>query len=329
MASTPLRRASAAVAGLSALGLVSAACAPGSSSDSSAFPDRNIEIVVPFAAGGPTDTVTRLVADPMADDLGVQMIVQNVEGAGGTVGAGQVANAGADGYTLLMHHIGMSTAPSLYDDLAYEPLEDFAPVGLVTEVPMTIIARDDLEADDLGELFSYLQENEGDVTLANAGVGSASHLCGRLIQQELGIELQEVPYDGAAPAIADVVGGQVDVLCDQTTNTTGQIQAGEVKAYAVTTPERVESLPDLPTTAEEGFAEVEVSVWHAIYAPADTPDEVIERLRESLAVAVENSSVIDQMASLGTAPVPVEDVEPAAVTALLTEQIDLWGDVLD
>lgn len=322
-------RRATVLAGLATLALVSTACAPGGSSDSAdGYPDRNIEVVVPFAAGGPTDTVTRLVGDPMAEELGVQMIVQNVEGAGGTVGAGQVANASDDGYTLLMHHIGMSTAPSLYDDLAYDPLEDFEPVGLVTEVPMTIIARGDLEPENLEELFAYLEENEGDVTIANAGVGSASHLCGRLIQQELGIELQEIPYDGAAPAIADLVGGQVDILCDQTTNTTGQIEAGDVKAYAVTTPERVESLPDLPTTAEAGFPEVEVAVWHALYAPAGTPENVITTLRDALAVALEDSSVIEQMASLGTAPVPAEDVEPDAVTAKLTEQIDLWGDVL-
>ncbi|MDQ1105932.1 tripartite tricarboxylate transporter substrate-binding protein [Nocardioides zeae] len=323
-------RGTTAAAGLATLALVAATgCAPGSSSASGeGYPDRNVEIVVPFAAGGPTDTVTRLVGDPMAEELGVQLIVQNVEGAGGTVGAGQVASARDDGYTLLMHHIGMSTAPTLYDDLAYDPLEDFEPVGLVTEVPMTIIARGDLEPENLEDLFAYLEENEGDVTIANAGVGSASHLCGRLIQQELGIELQEVPYDGAAPAIADLVGGQVDVLCDQTTNTTGQIEAGDVKAYAVTTPERVESLPDLPTTAEAGFPEVEVAVWHALYAPAGTPSDIITTLRDALAVALEDSSVIDQMASLGTAPVAADQVEPEAVTTKLTEQIDLWGDVL-
>ncbi|MXG90203.1 tripartite tricarboxylate transporter substrate-binding protein [Nocardioides flavescens] len=329
--STSARRIAATV-GVAAFALASTACAPGGGGDDAAasdsYPDRNIEVVVPFAAGGPTDTVTRLVGDPMSQELGVQMIVQNVEGAGGTVGAGEVANAKNDGYTLLMHHIGMSTAPTLYEDLAYDPVEDFEPIGLVTEVPMTIIARGDLEPKSLEELFAYLEENAGDVTLANAGVGSASHLCGRLIQQELGIELQEVPYDGAAPAIADLVGGQVDVMCDQTTNTTGQIEGGDVQAYAVTTPERVESLPDLPTTAEAGFPGVEVAVWHALYAPAGTPDAVVEKLRGSLATALEDQAVIDQMASLGTAPVAAEDVQPEAVTTTLNEQIDLWGDVL-
>lgn len=329
------RRALLAAAAVLPLLTATACGGLGGSSDSGAgggggdYPDRNIDIVVPFAAGGPTDTVTRLVADPMSEELGVQTVVQNVEGAGGTVGAGQVANAAADGYTLLLHHIGMSTAPTLYPDLAFDPTEDFEPIGLVTEVPMTIIARADFEPETLEELFAYLEENADDVTVANAGVGAASQLCGLLIERELGVDLQEVPYDGTAPALADLVGGQVDVMCDQTTNTSGQIAGEKVKAYAVTTPERVESLPDLPTTAEAGFPDLEISVWHALYAPAGTPENAVTSLREALATALENPDVVEQMADLGTAPVPAEDVTTDAVSTLLGEQIDLWSGVIE
>ena len=327
--SRALRTPLVVAASLSALALTATACAPGGSGSGESadgYPEENIEVVVPFAAGGPTDTVTRLVADPMSDDLGVQLVVQNVEGAGGTVGAGQVAQARPDGYTLLLHHIGMSTAPALYDDLAYDPEEDFAPVGLVTEVPMTIIARKDFEPDTLEELVAYVKEN--DATIANAGVGSASQLCSTLLEQETGADFREIPYDGAGPAIADVVGGQVDFMCDQTPNTTGQIDADGVKAYAVTTPERLESLPDLPTTAEAGLPEIDISVWHALYAPAGTPDAVVETLRGALEKALADQAVVDQMAELGTTPVAADQVTPDAVSTRLVEQIQLWGDVL-
>jgi tripartite-type tricarboxylate transporter receptor subunit TctC len=292
------------------------------------FPQDDIEVIVPFAAGGPTDTVTRMIADPMSEDLGVQIVVQNIEGAGGTVAAGQAAQAEPDGYTVLMHHIGMSTAPALYDDLDYDPLEDFKTVGLVTEVPMTIVARSDFEPTTFEELVSYVQENQDSVTLAHAGVGSASNLCGLLLQDALGVTLQEIPYDGTGPAMQEIVGGQVDLLCDQTTNTTGQITGGQVKAYAVTTPERVESLPDLPTTAEAGMPDLEVSVWHGLYVPAETPDDVVSRLTEALQVALEDQAVIDQMAELGTAPVEIERATPEAHTELLSEQIDNWAEII-
>src|SRR5829696_3003150 len=191
-------------------------------------------------------------------------------GGRGTVAAGEVANADGDGYTVLMHHIGMSTAPALYPNLAYKPLEDFKTVGLVTTVPMTIVARKDFEPNTLQELVTYVKANADKVSYANAGIGAASQLCGLLIEKEMGVDLTEVPYDGTGPALTDLVGGQVDFMCDQTTNTTGQIKADKVKAYAVTTPERVEALPDLPTTAEAGLEGVEIGVWHGVYVPAET-----------------------------------------------------------
>jgi tripartite-type tricarboxylate transporter receptor subunit TctC len=256
-------------------------------------------------------------------------VVQNVEGAGGTVAAGEVAAANPDGYTVLMHHIGMSTAPSLYPDLAYDPLEDFKTIGLVTEVPMTIVARKDLEPTTMEELVAYVTENADTVTLANAGIGAASHLCGLLFQEAIGEKLTEVPYEGTGPALTDLVGGQVDIMCDQTTNTTGQIQSGDVKGYAVTTPERVKSLPDLPTTAEAGLPDVEVSVWHGLYVPAETPDDVVQALTDALAAALKDKRVIDELGKLGTTPVAEDQVTPEAHTEKLRSQIELWRPIIE
>ena len=317
------------IASLACLTMLSlAACGGGSDADPAAYPEDDITLVVPFSAGGPTDTVARLIAEPMATELGTDIVVQNVEGAGGTIAAGQVATAEPDGYEVLIHHIGMSTAPALYSDLPYEPLEDFETVGLVTSVPMTIVARPDFEPETLEELVAYVQDNADTVTLANAGVGAASQLCGLLIEKAVGVDLTEVPYDGTGPALTDLVGGQVDFMCDQTTNTASQIQAGKVKGYAVTTAEPVEALPDLPTTADAGFPEIEVGVWHGLYVPAGTPDEVVDKLTAALEVALEDQNVIDQMATLGTTPSPAEDVTPDAHTAQLEEQLDLWTPII-
>lgn len=313
-----------------------AACGGGSDTAStgggddaaSGYPDQDITFVVPFSAGGPTDTVTRLIAEPMAAELGGSIIVQNVEGAGGTIAAGQVASAESDGYTVLMHHIGMSTAPALYADLPFKPLEDFKPLGLVTEVPMTIIARKDFEPGTFEELVTYLKANADDVTLANAGVGAASQLCGLLLQEAVGVKLTEVPYKGTGPALTDLVGGQVDLMCDQSTNTTGQIKGNEVKAYAVTTPERVKSLPDLPTTEEAGLPELQVGVWHGLYVPADTPDAIVEKLTAALQTALKADNVVTQLGQLGAAPSTQEDATPEAHREKLASQIELWAPII-
>ncbi|SOC56671.1 tripartite tricarboxylate transporter substrate-binding protein [Ornithinimicrobium cerasi] len=323
--SRPLRAAAA----LTPLALVLAACGDGGGDDEAAanYPEESVSIIVPFSAGGPTDTVTRLIAEPMAEALGQQVLVENVEGAGGTVAGSEAADADPDGYTVLMHHIGMSTAPTLYEDLPYDPLTDFETVGLVTEVPMTIIARSDFEPETMEDLITYLQENADSVNLANAGVGAASQLCGLLLQDALGVELNEVPYDGTGPAMTELVGGQVDLMCDQTTNTTNQINAGEVKAYAVTTPDRIDALPDVPTAIESGL-DLEVSVWHGLYVPAETPEEIVTTLTEALQEALTNQTVIDEMAALGTAPVAEDQATPEAHTTKLEEQIDLWAGLI-
>jgi len=301
----------------------------GGGGDAGGYPDREITFVVPFSAGGPTDTVTRLIAGPMGEVLGQQIVVQNVEGAGGTVAAGQVAQAEADGYTVLMHHIGMSTAPSLYEDLAYDPLEDFQTIGLVTEVPMTIIGAADFEPNTLEELVEYVTANADTVTYAHAGIGAASQLCALLFQDAIGVELVAAPYEGTGPAMDDLLGGQVDFMCDQTTNTTSQIQAGDVKAYAVTTPERVESLPDVPTTDEEGYPDVQVGVWHGLYVPAGTPDEIVQALTAALQEALTDENVIETLAGLGAAPVSEDQATPEAHTQRLQEQIDLWRPIIE
>jgi tripartite-type tricarboxylate transporter receptor subunit TctC len=294
-----------------------------------AYPESPITFVVPFAAGGPTDTVTRLVAAPMGTELGQQIVVQNVAGAGGTLAAGQVATAAPDGYTVLMHHIGMSTAPSLYADLPYDPLVDFKTIGLVTEVPMTIIGRKDFEPTTLQELVDYVKANKATVTYANAGIGAASHLCGLLFMEAIGTKLTEVPYDGTGPAMEDLVGGQVDFMCDQTTNTTEQIKAGTVKAYAITSPERNDALPDVPTTAEAGLPNLEVSVWHGLYVPKDTPDEIVQALSAALKVGLKDPSVIAKFAELGTVPVAEDQATPEAHRTKLESQIELWKPIIE
>lgn len=266
------------------------------------YPTRQITMIVPFSAGGPTDTVARLVAESMSRDLGQQVIIENVGGAGGTLGAGRVATADADGYTLLLHHIGMATSATLYRKLAYDTLGDFDYVGLVTEVPMTIVSRKDMEAADLKGLVSYVKEHADEVTLANAGIGAASHLCGMMFMSAIDTPLVTVPYKGTGPAMTDLLGGQVDLMCDQTTNTTQQIKGGTIKAYAVTSPERLAIFPDLPTASEAGLEDFTVGIWHGIYSPKGTPAEVNERLSASLQKALVDPNVIARFGELGTTP---------------------------
>ncbi|MDX3974457.1 tripartite tricarboxylate transporter substrate-binding protein [Shinella sp.] len=293
------------------------------------YPERTITMVVPFAAGGPTDTVTRLVAEAMSKDLGQQIVVENVGGAGGTLGAGRVASADADGYTLLLHHIGMATSATLYRKLAYDTLNAFEYVGLVTDVPMAIVARKDLEPTDLKGLIEYMKANKDTVTVANAGIGAASHLCGMMLMSAMQTQFVTVPYKGTGPAMTDLLGGQVDVMCDQTTNTTKQIQGGTIKAYAVTSPARLANLPDLPTAEEAGLAGFQVGIWHGIYAPKGTPAEVTERLSKSLQGALKDPNVVARFAELGTVPSAEADAIPAALKAKLEGEIARWKPVIE
>ncbi len=292
------------------------------------YPDKVITIVVPFAAGGPTDTVARLVAAPMTNHLKTQIIIENVLGAGGTIAANRVAKAAPDGYTLLLHHIGMSTAPGLYRKLPYDAVNDFEPIGLINEVPMTLVAKKDFPAKDLKELIAYVKANKDKINLANAGIGAASHLCGMLFMSAINTDLTTVPYNGTAPAMNDLLGGQVDLLCDQTTNTTSQIRAEKIKVYGVTTKKRLASLPKVPTMDEAGLKGFEVSVWHALYASKATPKPVVDILMKALQVALKNATVMERFADLGTEPVAENRATPAALRAHLKAEIDKWTPII-
>jgi tripartite-type tricarboxylate transporter receptor subunit TctC len=292
------------------------------------YPNKVVTMIVPFTAGGPTDTVARLISVPMTKALKQQVIVENVDGAGGTIAGYRVAKAAPDGYTILIHHIGMSTAPALYRKLPYKPLEDFEYIGLINEVPMTLVAKKDFPAKDLKELIAYVKANKDKVNYANAGLGAASHLCGMLFMTAIQTDVTTVPYKGTGPAMNDLLGGQVDFMCDQTTNTTSQIKAEKIKVYGVTTKKRVASLPNVPTMDEAGLKGFEVSIWHALYAPKGTPKPVIDALTKALQVALKDDNVKQRFAELGTEPVAENRATPAALRAHLKAEIDKWGPII-
>jgi tripartite-type tricarboxylate transporter receptor subunit TctC len=292
------------------------------------YPDGTITMVVSFAAGGPTDTVARLIGEAMSKDLGQQVIVENVAGAGGTLGAANVADAEPDGYRILLHHIGMATTMTLYRNLPYSSIDSFEPIGLVTEVPMTVVGRADFEPATLAELIAYVKANGDAVTYGNAGIGAASHLCGMLFMSTIGVQMTTIPYKGTGPAMTDLLGGQIDTMCDQTTNTTSQIKAGKIKAYGVTSKTRVPALPDLPTLDEGGLPGFEISIWHGLYAPKGTPKEIIDRLSKSLQVALADPKVIEQFAELGTTPVAADRATPEALAAMLKAEIEKWRPII-
>jgi tripartite-type tricarboxylate transporter receptor subunit TctC len=293
------------------------------------FPTKSISIIVPFAAGGPTDTVARLVAEAMSKDLGQQVQVENVVGAGGSVGAARVAKAAPDGYTLLLHHIGMATIPTLYRKLSYDTLNSFDYIGIVTDGPMTLVAKKDLPPKNYAELVDYVKANKDKITYGNAGIGAASHLCGILFMSAIQTKVTTVPYQGTGPAMTDLLGGQIDFMCDQTTNTTNQIKSGAIKAYVVTSPKRLAALPDVPTAAEVGLKTFEFGIWHGLYAPKGTPAPVIERLTKSLQAALHDKNVGERFAALGTAPSPDADATPAALKTKVETEIARWKPVID
>ncbi len=295
------------------------------------YPTQSITIVVPFAAGGPTDTVARLVGEAMSKDLGQQVVIENVTGAGGTIGAARVANAEPDGYTLLLYHIGMATSATLYRNLPYDTLNAFDYVGLVNEVPMVVVARKDFEPTDFASLVDYVKANKDTVTYANAGIGSGSHLCGMLFMSTIGTQLTTVPYQGTGPAMTDLLGGQVDFMCDQTTNATNQIQTGAIKAYVTTAPKRIAALPEIPAAAELGQKEFEFGVWHGLYAPKGTPAPApaIERLTASLQLALKDPVVLERFGALGATASTAEEATPAALKAKLEAEIARWKPLIE
>ena len=294
-----------------------------------AFPDREIKLIVPFPPG-PTDTVGRTLAESMRKHLKQAIVVENLGGAGGTRGATVVAKAKPDGYTILIHHIGMSTAPALYKTLAYNPLTDFEHIGLINEVPMTFIARKDFPAGNMKEFIQLVRTEPKKWNMANAGIGAASHLCGMLFQSALNTDLTTVPYQGTGPALTDLMGGQTDFMCDQTTNTTERIKAGQVKGFAVTTRQRLKTdgLAQLPTVSESGLANFEITVWHGLYAPKGTPKAVVDKLTEALNVALRDPEVVKRFETLGTAPVTPDRATSAYHAKFLKSQIDQWSPII-
>ena len=292
---------------------------------------KPITIVVPFAAGGPTDRVARDLAEAMQKPLGGgPIVIDNAAGAGSTIGNAKVARAKNDGYTLLVTHVGMATTPVLYRKLSYNYETDFEYLGMINDVPMTLIGKPQLEANNFAQLREWIGKNAGKVNLANAGIGSASHLCGLIFQSELKTEMTTVPYKGTAPAIADLLGGQVDLLCDQTTNTTSQIEAKKVKPYAVTTLKRLSTpaLKDIPTLDESGLKNFQVTIWHGLYAPKGTPPDVLKKLNDALKVALKDPNFIKKQEGLGAVVVADKRVEPAEHKKFVQAEVARFGPVI-
>ncbi|MBL8335118.1 MAG: tripartite tricarboxylate transporter substrate binding protein BugD [Rubrivivax sp.] len=310
-----------------ALALSAAAAAPALA----AWPEKPVTLVVPFAAGGPTDKVARDLAEVLRKGLNNQtVIIENVGGAGGTLGAAKVAKAAPDGYTFLLHHIGMATSPALYRNMPYKTLDDFEYVGMVNEVPMTLVGRASLPAANWADLRKWIDANKGKINLANAGLGAASHLCGLLFQQAVAVDMTTVPYKGTAPAMTDLLGGQVDLMCDQTTNTTAQIVSGKIKAFAVTTGKRLSTpgLDKLPTLDESGLKGFNVTIWHGMYAPKGTPKAVVDTMNAALKAALKDPEFIRRQEALGAVVITDGRVNGAEHKKFVEAEIAKWGPVI-
>lgn len=292
------------------------------------YPDKPISLVVPFAAGGPTDTIARLLATNMSKTLGQTVVVENVAGAGGTVASAKVAKSKPDGYTIYIHHMGMATAQALYDKLPYDPLKDFEYIGQVADVPMVLLGSKNFPPNNFKELEAYIRANKDKVTMANAGPGAVSQLCGLIFQSRLGVRVTTVPYKGTGPALTDLVGGQVNILCDQTTQTIPFIKDGKVKVYGVTTPKRLSALPNVPTLDEQGMKGFDVKVWHGIYAPLGTPKPVLEKLNAALKKALTDPDLKARLDSSNIDIVPVSKQNGESLKAHLDAEINRWGPII-
>ena len=292
------------------------------------YPTKPITIVVGFAAGGPTDIVARTIAASMEKTLGQPVLVENKAGAGAIIGIADVARAQGDGYKLLVHHIGMATAPALYRKLSFDPLKDFEYVGLINDVPMVMLAKQDMPVKNLTEMIAYIKANQKKISFANAGIGSAAHLCGLMFMSTIKTDLTTVPYKGTAPAMTDLIGGQVDMLCDQTTSTTSFIKGGKVHAIALTSMRRLPTLPDLPTANESGLPGFALSVWHGMYAPKNTPKPVMDKLVAALQAAIADPAVRKRFDDLGAETVTKDRATPEALASHLKAEIAKWGPII-
>jgi tripartite-type tricarboxylate transporter receptor subunit TctC len=307
---------------------LAAAAVPRDVAAQAAYPAKPITIVVPAAAGGPTDTVARLLAESMTRTLGQTVLIENIGGAGGTLGMTRVAKASPDGYTLAVWHIAQATAPALYDNLKYDVVNDFDHLGRITDVPMTIVSKTAVPAKSIKELLDWIRAEPAKITYGHAGVGSASHLCWLVLMKELGVRMEGIAYRGTGPAMNDLISGQFDVMCDQTTGTTYQINGGKIKGYAVTTKFKVSSVPDLPTLDESALPGFEVSAWHAMWAPKGLPKPATDTLVAALQTALKDQKVIERFASLGTQPVALALATPGALKAQLAAEVKRWDAVI-
>jgi tripartite-type tricarboxylate transporter receptor subunit TctC len=295
------------------------------------YPSRPITIVVPFAAGGPTDRVARDLAEAMRKPLGgASIVIENAVGAGSSIGTNKVAKAAPDGYTILLNHIAMATMPNLLRNMPFKVESDFEYLGMINDVPMTLITKPSLPAKNFKELSAWLTQNKGKINLGNAGVGSASHLCGLMFQNAVQIDMTSVPYKGTAPAMTDLIGGQIDLMCDQTTNTTSQIEAKKVNVYAVTTSHRLTtaSLKDVPTMQESGLKGFEVTIWHGLYAPKGTPAEITSKLNAALKLALKDPEFLKKEEGLGAVVMNDKRVEPVEHKKFVAAEIAKWGPVI-
>ena len=292
------------------------------------YPNRPVTLVVPFAAGGPGDIIARLVADAMRRSLGQEVIVVNAGGAGGTIGTARVAQAKPDGYTILLGHTGQATSVGLYKSLPYDPVDSFETIGLVTEVPMTIVGKLDLAPNDLKSLVAYIRERPDQINYAHSGLGSVAHLCGLMFTNATKTRMAFIPYKGGGEVTKDLLAGRIDVYCEPATGTTANIQAGKIKPYAVTTKRRVATLPAVPTTAEAGFPEIGITTWYGLYAPKGTPAAAIDKLATALQAALKDNNVITRFAQLSMEPVPEDQATPAALSAKLRSEVKYWSALL-
>lgn len=292
------------------------------------FPSKPITMVMPYAPGGPGDTITRVFAGAMQKHLGQQIVVDNTAGASGSIGTAKVARARADGHTLLMIHVSHATNMVMYKNLPYHPVDDFEPIGRATSGPMLITARNEFPAKDLAEFVSYVKANASKISLAHAGVGSASHLCALMMMSTLGVKFNEIPYKGTGPALNDLMGGQVDLLCDQTSGTVPSIKGGKIKAYAAAGKSRLPSLPQMPAISEAGVQGFDINISFGLYAPKGTPKPVLDKLTAALQASVSDPEVRQRLDGMGISAVGVELARPEALRAHLKTEIDTLGGLL-
>jgi tripartite-type tricarboxylate transporter receptor subunit TctC len=289
-----------------------------------AYPTKPITLIVSYAAGGPSDVIARLLGEQMSKTLGQPILIENVAGAGGTAGAKRLASAEPDGHTLLIHHLALAAAPALYGNLGYDTKTDFAPIGLINTGPMVIASKLALPPQDAKAFFPYIKANAEKLTIAHAGVGSNSHLCAVLMSQQLGAKFTQVAYRGTGPAMNDLVGGQIDILCDQSTSAIPQIQGQKIRAYAVTSTERLAVLPNTPTMSEAG-SKLDMTIWHGLYAPKGTPAAVLDKVNGALREALKQPAVKERFAAFGTSTFPEAQLTRDAHAKIFAEEVDKWA----